>query len=189
MADKNKDHPPTTEIATKNVATDELADPLAAGAFDFDEFKRFIGDGFASIETVLLGDKELGKLPFYVGRLLGPSDPVEVGEEQLDGKTGEVTRNTMPTWVFNPATKLKSGAIGIAENVTHVIPSPYQVDAACRRIWQRAEQTNTVATVGIAYAGKIPIAGGRRQLGVYKAFSKFEPKPVAALSSVPKASG
>lgn len=163
-------------MADNKTLTTKPADAMSIpGTFQPDDFLKFIGEGFASVETVLFGDPKAGKLPFYVGRLEGPADPVEVGDENVDSRTGEVKRNTMPTWVFHPAVRNADGSVGFAENVTHVVPCAYQVDAACKRIHKNLIANGGSAIVGIAFIGKDSIKGGSRQMNRYKVFEKYTP--------------
>lgn len=144
------------------------------GTFDPAEFERFIGDGFAQIETVLFGRPTEGKLPFYIGQLVGPSGTVDVGEEDEDGN-----KNKMPVWAFHPYGKLDQDAAGkpvygVVSNVTHTVPSTYMVDAACKRIWERCQRTGEVATVGIYFIGKSDIPGKPRQMNRFKIFERYD---------------
>jgi len=137
------------------------------------EFERFISEGFAQVETVVFGDAEANKIPFYIGQLMGPADAVNVGEEVVNPKTGEVSRNTMPCWVFKPIGKADNGSIGVVENVTHVVPCNYQVDAACKRVWDTAQRDNKKAVVAVRFIGRERIRGGSRQLNRYSIFERF----------------
>lgn len=114
------------------------------GSFLPAEFAEFIGDGFASIQTVMIGEPADGKLPFYLGKLIGPGEPIEME----DGK------RAMPTWAFNPAIKLPDGRVGFADNVTQVVPASYMLNAHCGRIYKEAEKRKMRAVVGVQYKGK-----------------------------------
>lgn len=119
-------------------------------------FAEFIGTGFASIETVIFGDDAEGKTPRYVGELIGPG----AGIERIDAQSGEV--RTQKTFAFHPLTKLASGEIGTAENVTHVIPASYMMAAACDRILSEAAKNNKKAIVGMLYRGQVKTRSGFR---------------------------
>lgn len=136
------------------------------GAFLPADFQALIGEGFASIDTVMIGSPDDSKLPFYIGRLVGPGEPILINE-------GEKDQSTLPTWAFNPVTRTADGAIGIAENVTHVVPTPYMVNAACARIMKECERKSTTALVGLMYVGKQKTRKGR-PLNVYRVFEKYE---------------
>lgn len=162
-------------MAEKNLAT--KGDNAIAGTMASSDFQAFIGDGFASVETVVFGDDNLNKIPQYAGRLEGPAHPVAVGEEVTNPLTGEVRRNTMPCWVFKPVGKLADGKIGIIENVTHIVPCNYMVDAACKRIWEKCQRDNLSALVGVIFRGSEAIKGGSRRLNRYQVFEKYTALP------------
>jgi hypothetical protein len=165
-------------MAEKNLTTKD--DNAIAGTMAPSDFNAFIGDGFASVETVVFGDGKLNKVPQYAGRLDGPADPVAVGEETVNPLNGVVSRNTMPCWVFKPAGKLGNGSIGIIENVTHIVPCNYMVDAACKRIWEKCQRENLSALVGIIFRGSEAIKGGSRRLNRYQVFEKYTALPKKA---------
>ena len=158
----------------KTLATKQ--DMSIVGSMMPSAFDEFVNDGFASVETVVFGDSNVNKLPVYVGRLEGPADAVEVGEEIINPRTGEVKRNTMPCWVFKPLSKDASGAVGVVENVTHIAPCNYMVDAACKRIWAHCDRTNQSAIVGVKFIGSETIKGGSRRLNRYRVFEKYIPR-------------
>jgi len=133
------------------------------GAFLPADFEALIGDGFASIETVLFGDPSDGKLPFYIGRLIGPGAPIIM----------EDSENSQPTWSFNPVTRTKDGKLGIATNVTHIIPAAYMVHAACQRVFDKCQRTGETATVGVMFMGKGKTRKGRA-LNQFRIFEKYE---------------
>jgi len=146
---------------------------LIPGAQVRSEFEKFISEGFSQIETVLFGDTEANKMKFYIGVLTGPADPVPVGEEKINPRTGEVTRNVMPCWVFKPMGKTFDGQIGVVENITHVAPCNYQVDAACKRVWDTCERQGKKAVLSIEFIGAGKIKGGARQLNRYRIFERY----------------
>src|SRR5260221_49387 len=108
------------------------------------DFEALMGDGFASIDTVLLGDPQDSKMPMYAGRMIGPGEPVLIGDD---------ANHLTPTWAFHPVTR-KDGVVGFAENVTHIIPASYMIHAACARIFKECERNNVGAIVGFLYRGK-----------------------------------
>lgn len=174
MANQNDKNKPGTETALQRPEERAMSVP---GTFDPSEFERFIGEGFASIETVLFGPPAAGKLPFYVGELIGPGDPIEVGDE--DKETGE--RNRMPTWAFHPIAKVGTDAdgksvYGAVQNVTHVVPCSYMVDAACKRIMKEMERQEATATVGVWFIEKKEIPGRPRMMNRYRIFERYVPK-------------
>jgi hypothetical protein len=137
----------------------------------YDEFSRFIGDGFASIDTVLLGDPtQPGKQPLYMGELIGPGEPIAMGEP--DPKTGEV--KMQPTWAFHPMGKV-DGKPGVVRNVTHVIPASHVVHHACSRIDKESKEKGLAAIVGIAFVGQGQTRKGYR-LNNFRVFEKYVPK-------------
>jgi hypothetical protein len=136
------------------------------GSFLPADFEALIGDGFASIDTVMLGHPEDGKLPFYIGKLVGPGAPVKMSD----------TENEQPTWAFHPVTRLKDGKLGIAENVTHIVPASYMVHAACQRIFDQCERTGRTAMVGVMFVGQGKTKKGRA-LNQYRIFEKYDATP------------
>lgn len=137
-----------------------------AGAFMPADFESFIaGGGFASIQTVMLGDPQDGKFPFYIGRLIGPGADISIN----DGETKQ------PTWSFNPAVRTADGRIGYAENITHIIPASYMVHAACSRIFDKSQRDKVNAIVGMKYDGQGRTKKGRA-LNQYQVFEKYEAK-------------
>lgn len=143
-----------------------------AGTFMPSDFDSFVaGGGFASVETIMIGDPKKGKFPFYIGRIDGKGKDVEVGEENSNGK-----RNFMPTYVFHPMVKLADGKVGAAENITHVIPVPYQLDAACTRVLEKCKADNLACIIAVKFAGKSEIKGGTRMMNRFEIFEKYVPK-------------
>ena len=135
----------------------------SVGAFLPDEFDKFIGEGFASLDTVMIGHPDDGKLPFYIGRLIGPGEPIIMEENE----------SQLPTWAFHPATRTKDGKVGFAENVTHIVPAPYMVHAALSRIFKETERRETTAVVGLAFLGKGKTRKGRA-LNQYRIFERYD---------------
>lgn len=139
---KNKD----TEIATRSETdtANEIADMSQSGSFMPDDFARFVSEDFSQIDSVLIGDPADGKIPLYVGQLIGPGEPI-----MMEDGTKE-----MPTWAFHPIGKDADGRPAVVPNVTHIIPASYMLHAACARISKHAEKLGCVAQVGIMFAGK-----------------------------------
>lgn len=160
MAKKNTND--ETALAIPNVSAD-------LGAVTASDFGNLISEaGFVSIESVRFGDAANDKIPLYVGKLLGPGRPVVVGEP--DPKTGEVS--TMPTWKFQPVIgKDDAGNLVFSDNVTHIAPCNYQVDAACSDFWDQDQGKATGRVVGIAFIERTTTRKGR-QLNRYRIFSK-----------------
>lgn len=160
-------------MAEKNLA--KKSETAIEGAATQQEFQAFISgaNGFSLVETVVFGDQNVGKHPMYIGILEGPSDPVAVGEEVINPKTGEVSRNEMPTWVFKPIGVTAEGKHGVIENVTHIVPCNYMVDAACKRIWGKCERDGVRAIVGVRFMGSETIKGGTRRLNRYRVSEKY----------------
>jgi hypothetical protein len=146
-----------------------LAVNASAGLMDtsMDEFAGFVGDGFASIDSVLLGDPEDGKQTKYMGELIGPGADIEM---EADQKTGEV--RSMRSWAFHPMSKTENGSVGVVRNVTHIIPSSYQIHAACSRIFETCQREKKTAIVALIYAGQTKTRKGYR-LNQYRVFEKY----------------
>ena len=144
----------------KNTALVTTGDNVP-GVLSDDEFGDFLS-GFASIDSVLLGDPNDGKQPRYIGQLIGPGTPIEM---EPDAKTGEV--RTMKTFAFHPMTK-----DGPVMNVTHIIPASYIVANACERIHMQAEKDGKTAIVGFIYQGKGKTRRGF-QLNKVQVFEKY----------------
>jgi hypothetical protein len=145
-----------TSLATNGTTT--------IGSFLPADFEALIGDGFASIDTVMIGAPDDGKLPFYIGRLVGPGESISMNEGESEQKT----------WAFHPVTRTKDGKLGIAENVTHIVPASYMVHAACARIFKECERRGVSATVGLMFMGKGKTRKGRA-LNQYRVFERYEP--------------
>jgi hypothetical protein len=150
----------TTDLATRT-------ETQVAGTYDLGEFEKLIGEGFASIESVLLGDPADGKQPVYIGQLIGPGSPIEMDP---DPKTGEV--RVMKTFAFHPMTRTDDGRTGPALNVTHVIPSSFIVANACERIQAQAERDGKTAVVAFLYGGKRKTRKGY-QVNDFRVFEKY----------------
>lgn len=159
---KTKQTDETTALA--NVQTN-------LGALTAADFAGVIEDGFESIETVMFGDSAKDKQPMYLGELLGPGRPVEVGEP--DPKTGEIS--VMPTWQFRPcAGRDDDGNLIFSDKVTHVAPCNYMVDAGCRAYWDLDGGKPTGRIIGILFLGRGETRTGR-QLNRFRVFSKARP--------------
>ncbi len=157
MAPNDKRNTPETAIATRDKG--EMTTP---GAFMPGDFDAIISEGgFSAVETVMVGDpNDGGKIPYYLGDLIGPGATVRV--QTPDGK-----ENDLPTWAFHPRTKA-----GSIQNVTHIMPASHQIHAACARIYDQAERTDSTATVGIVFEGRGKTAKGRA-LNRYRVFEKY----------------
>lgn len=162
-------------MATKDKTATETAlatlGPAAVEGPTLETFTRIIGKGFSSIDTVLLGDpNQGGKVPMYVGLLIGPGEPIEVGEP--DPKTGVV--NTMPTFAFHPVIDENGGTV---ENVTHVIPMSHVPAHACARIFREVSEGGShagmKAIVGLVYIGKGVTRKGY-QLNNFRVFERYD---------------
>jgi hypothetical protein len=157
-----KDNAKDSALATKR-------DTTQLGTFLPSDFESFIaGEGFSSIETVMIGSPDDGKFPYYIGRLIGPGADIEM--DNADGKTSK-----LPTWSFHPAIKLDNGKIGFADNVTHVLPAPYMIHAACVRIFEQANRSESHATVGLIFEGQQKTRKNR-PLNRYRVFEKYSAK-------------
>ncbi len=115
----------------------------------------------ALVDTILCGDPSDGKLPAYIGELIGPGRSIEIA----DIKTGEIRQ--LPTWTFHPMLK-----DGVVRNVTHVIPSSHQLNADFGRIYDRCKTEGLVATIGVRYMGKERTRKGN-QVNNYQVFERF----------------
>ena len=121
-------------------------------------FADFVGEGFAQVETVVFGDESegTGKCARYVGELIGTGTPIErpgigLGEIQIQ-----------KTYAFHPMVKNADGTIGVAMNVTHVIPASYMMQSALDRILSESKQAGKKAVVGMLYRGQVKTRSGYR---------------------------
>jgi hypothetical protein len=152
----------STDLTPRDESANSMSIP---GTFMPADFEDFLSQGgFAQIDTVMIGEDE-GKIPMYLGRLLGPGAEVEV--QAPDG-----TENHLPTWSFHPLAKSSSG-IGVVENVTHIIPAAHQLHGALSRIYAHVQQTGKIATVGIMTNGRVQTKRGR-QLNTFRVFEKYD---------------
>jgi len=162
MAKDNKK--PETALAVK--------DTSQVGTFLPDDFGSFIsGGGFARIETVMIGHPDDGKFPFYIGQLVGPGEPIEIEGDKAQ-------TSTLPTWAFHPMVKMADGTIGAAENITHIVPAPYMINAACARIHGECTRNGKGAIVALSFEGKGKTRKGR-PFNQYKVYEKYTAKPDA----------
>jgi len=130
------------------------------GTFMPDEMSEMLA-GFSSIKTIMIGDpKDGGKVPYYLGELIGPGADVAVTTP--DGKESK-----LPTWAFHPMSKA-----GTVRNVTHIVPASHQIHAACARIHEQCERRNLTAIVGLIYKGQTRTKKGRA-LNDFDVFEKF----------------
>src|SRR5690349_16298077 len=129
-------------------------------------FADFVGEGFASVETVVFGDETegTGKCARYVGQLVGEGAPID----RINDKTGVV--QSQKTYVFNPAIKNADGTVGFAVNVKHVIPASYMMQAALDRILSEAKSSQKTAVVGMLYRGQVKTRSGFRvnDIGIFE---------------------
>lgn len=167
-------------MATKKNTTDETAlakleaTSLAAAADMEAVFNDFIESGDVSIVGVVkLGEPGPGRQDMYIGELIGPGEPIEM---RPDPKTGEI--RYLPTWTFHPLVKDDAGNMGVAKNVTHVIPACHQVNADCARAVKRAASENATAVLAFRYFGKVETRAGFRVNDI-KCFEKYVPKAAA----------
>lgn len=149
MADKKG----STDLTKGNVVT-------LGKVRDDSAFAEFVGEGFAQVETVVFGpelegDRPTGKCARYVGQLIGRGADIERSDR--DGVV-----NSQKTFAFHPMTRTAEGEIGVALNVTHVIPASYMMAAACDRILAEAEKNGKKAIVGMLYRGQVPTRSGYR---------------------------
>lgn len=152
----------------KNETKDIALPQSSNGEIATDLFAKLVGEGFASIETVLLGSKDDGKQEMYVGELIGPGAPIEM---EPDSKTGEV--RTMPTWAFHPMAKDNNGGIGVVRNVTHVVPASYVIHAALQRVHTEVlNKQGQVAQVALMYQGQGKTRRGYR-LNNFRVFERY----------------
>ena len=158
MADTKKTETAMTKTPSVNVG--RLKDDAA--------FADFIGDGFASVETVVFGDEAegTGKCSRYVGQLIGAGAPIE----RMDRGTGEV--NTQKTFAFHPFVKNPDGTFGAAVNVTHVIPASYMMAAGLDRILAESQKQNKTAIVGMLFRGQVKTRSGFRvnDIGIFEKY-------------------
>jgi hypothetical protein len=149
--------------------------PASVKGPTFEDFAKFIGEGFASVDTVVLGDpKETGKQPLYLGMLIGPGEAIQ----RDDISSGEV--RMQPTWAFHPMSKLADGKVGPVLNVTHVVPASFVVHAACARIYKEITEgghKGESAIVALAFQGQGKTRKGN-VLNNFRVFEKYVPKVV-----------
>lgn len=131
-------------------------------------FADFVGEGFAQVETVVFGDESegTGKCSRYVGQLIGLGAPIERNNPQ----TGEV--QVQKTYAFHPMVKNADGTIGVAMNVTHVIPASYMMQAALDRILSESDKSKKTAVVGMLYRGQVKTRSGFRvnDIGIFEKY-------------------
>ena len=84
--------------------------------------------------------------------------------------TGEV--QVQKTYAFHPMAKSADGTIGVAMNVTHVIPGSYMMQAALDRILAEAEKAQKKAIVGMIYRGQVKTRSGFRvnDIGIFEKY-------------------
>ncbi len=135
------------------------------GSWMPDSFLEQMGDGFSTIETIMMGAPDDGKIPLYVGQLIARGDDIEVEAPDSSEKAPKFSK--LPTFVFKPITRR-----GIVQNVTHIIPASHQIAAACGRILAQAESVGKDAIVGMQYMGMMRTRKGR-QLNRFSVFEKY----------------
>ncbi len=156
-----------TDKEDTSLATAEDTAMSTPGSFmpsDLDEFLQSDG-GFAQIATVMVGDPADGKIPRYMGKLIGPGQDIEI---ESNG-----ARSTLKTWAFHPMVKT-NGQVGVAENVTQIVPSPYVLNAALARVHSECEKHNKAAIVAVFYRGKGKTRKGN-PLNEFDLFEKYIP--------------
>ncbi len=133
----------------KNTQTETA---LVPGSINPTDVGALLADGFSEARIISIGVKE-GKVPAYIGMLVGAGIPMEF----KDDHTGEVSR--VPTYAFKPVV---DGSGKVQENVTNVIPAPHQLNQALSRILATAEKMGKRALVAIAYNGQVDTRRGQR---------------------------
>jgi len=90
--------------------------------------------------------------------------------ERTNAATGEV--QVQKTYAFHPMVKNGDGTIGVAMNVTHVIPASYMMQAALDRILSEAEKSGKKAVVGMLYRGQVKTRSGFRvnDIGIFEKY-------------------
>ena len=131
-------------------------------------FLEQMGDGFSTIETIMMGSPDDGKIPLYVGQLTARGEDVEV--EAPDSKESAPKFSKLPTFVFKPMTRK-----GVVQNVTHIVPAGHQIAAACNRILAQAKANNVDVIVGMQFMGTMRTRKNR-QLNRFQVFEKYIPK-------------
>jgi len=145
----SKNKPAETSIALAPEMTSETSLSPVVDAISREMFEDVLGSGgFESVSVKRVGDPRDGKDPFYLGLLKGPGEPFEM---DADKDTGEI--KLLPTWVFQPMVKNPDGTYRIADNVTHIVPAPYQINYDCSRIWKVCETDRVRAIVALRYDG------------------------------------
>ncbi len=107
-----------------------------------------------------------GKCSRYVGQLVGLGAPIERAGAGL----GEI--QIQKTYAFHPMVKNADGTIGVAMNVTHVIPASYMMQAALDRIMSEADKAKKTAIVGMLYRGQVKTRSGYRvnDIGIFEKY-------------------
>lgn len=159
MAKKDENE---TALATKG--NGEMSTPGSFMPADLEEFLQQDG-GFAQIDTVMVGDPADGKIPRYLGKLVGPGQDIEIDNN------GKVSK--LPTWAFHPMARI-DGKIGVVENVTQIVPSPYVLNAALARVYSECQKNNKSAIVAVFYKGKGKTRKGN-PLNEFGLFEKYVP--------------
>ncbi len=151
-------------LATKN----GNGDMTVKGSYMPSDLEEFIlkDGGFAQVDTVLIGDPADGKVPYYLGKLIGKGADIDILNE------GKV--NKLPTWAFHPMVKSENGMIGSAENVTQVIPAPHVLNAHLLRIYAESEKRGADAIVAVFAKPKMKTRKGN-PLNDYSVFEKYVP--------------
>lgn len=138
------------------------------GSWMPESFLEQMGDGFSTIETVMMGAPDDGKIPLYVGQLIARGDDIDVEAPDSDPKAPKFSK--LPTYVFKPITRR-----GVVQNVTHIVPASHQIAAACSRILAQAESVGKDVIVGMQYMGLMRTRKGR-QLNRFQVFEKYVDK-------------
>lgn len=152
----------TKDLTKSQNGSGEMSIP---GSWMPDSFLEQMGDGFSTIETIMMGAPDDGKIPLYVGQLIARGDDIQV--EAPDSSEKAPKFSNLPTFVFKPMTRR-----GVVQNVTHIIPASHQIAAACGRILSQAEASNKDVIVGMQFMGMMRTRKGR-QLNRFQVFEKY----------------
>lgn len=140
--------------------------------------------GVSVVKTIKVGDPALGGIAGYAGAIIGPGEPVETTLE-VPGAGGEMVKikGVLPTWQCRPVALRKEGdevLWDVVGNVTHVVITPHQMNAALTRIYNTAEKQGAVGKFAARWNGKKSIKAGRQQVNDYDVLEKYDAKPEAS---------
>jgi hypothetical protein len=155
-----------------------LSEPGGMMAATFDDLVN--APGVSIVKTIKVGDPANGGIGAYAGAVVAPGEPVKT-TLQVPGAGGQMVtiEGLLPTWSCHPVKLVKTDdgvEWRVVPNVTHVIITPHQLNAALARILKRAEEVQSVGLFAVRWNGKVSIKGGRQQINDFSVVEKYEPK-------------